>query len=128
MSHLRAGRRESAGGVYAPGTGLGLAICRELAQLSGGTVALERSAPGAGRLFAVRLPLAGREGPRGGQTASAGASASTAAATTCCRAGWRNSSWIASRKPSTNVARRRAIWRAMSVRRQPGTSVMCFAA
>ncbi len=43
---------------YTPGTGLGLYISRGLAKQHGGDVALVRSKPGAGSVFALVLPLA----------------------------------------------------------------------
>jgi PAS domain S-box-containing protein len=39
------------------GTGLGLTICRRLAGLMGGTVTLQRTAPGKGSVFRLELPL-----------------------------------------------------------------------
>ncbi|MCB9690932.1 MAG: hypothetical protein H6736_03880 [Alphaproteobacteria bacterium] len=44
------------------GTGLGLPLTRELMGLMGGTVVLERSAPGAGSVFALDLPATGDDG------------------------------------------------------------------
>ncbi len=44
------------------GTGLGLTICRRLAELMGGTVTLERTAPGQGACFRVDLPLVAAPG------------------------------------------------------------------
>lgn len=44
-------------GVARSGAGIGLALARELAELHGGTIAVD-SRPGAGSLFTVRLPLA----------------------------------------------------------------------
>jgi len=41
-----------------PGTGLGLAIVRDVAQIYGGTVALEESEDLGGLLVRLRLPLA----------------------------------------------------------------------
>jgi signal transduction histidine kinase len=38
------------------GLGLGLSISRELAHLNGGALELERSAPGTGSVFVLRLP------------------------------------------------------------------------
>jgi signal transduction histidine kinase len=40
------------------GTGLGLYLARQLVESMGGTIRLERSAPGAGSVFVVTLPLA----------------------------------------------------------------------
>jgi signal transduction histidine kinase/CheY-like chemotaxis protein len=44
------------------GTGLGLPLCRKLAEILGGSVAVE-SAPGVGSTFSVRIPAIYREGP-----------------------------------------------------------------
>jgi signal transduction histidine kinase len=41
-----------------PGTGLGLYISRQLAQVNGATLVVERSAAGVGSVFALALPLA----------------------------------------------------------------------
>ncbi len=50
-------RGEAATSRFSPGLGLGLSISRELAQMNGGALALERSAPGEGSVFVLRLPL-----------------------------------------------------------------------
>jgi signal transduction histidine kinase len=49
--------RFAEGGVNRPaGLGLGLSISRDLAELNGGVLLLERSAPGEGSVFVLRLP------------------------------------------------------------------------
>lgn len=45
------------GANRASGLGLGLAISRDLAELNGGELFLERSAPGEGSVFVLRLPV-----------------------------------------------------------------------
>jgi two-component system, OmpR family, phosphate regulon sensor histidine kinase PhoR len=53
--------RFAAGGPSrAAGLGLGLSISRDLAELNGGELLLEWSAPGEGSVFVLRLPLASR--------------------------------------------------------------------
>src|SRR5437899_1127263 len=47
-----------------PGTGLGLYISRELATAHGGSLTLEKSAPGGGSTFALWLPLAAAPGQK----------------------------------------------------------------
>ena len=47
-----------------PGTGLGLYISRELATAHGGSLTLEKSAPGDGSTFALWLPLAAAPGQK----------------------------------------------------------------
>jgi len=44
------------------GSGMGLFICRQFAQLMGGDVWIEKTAPGAGTTFIVSLPLANHKG------------------------------------------------------------------
>lgn len=53
--------RYPGGGVNrASGLGLGLSISRDLAELNGGELLLERSVPGEGSVFVLRLPLTGQ--------------------------------------------------------------------
>jgi signal transduction histidine kinase len=47
------------------GLGLGLTISRELAHLNGGQLVLDRSAPGEGSVFVLRLPVASGTPPAG---------------------------------------------------------------
>jgi signal transduction histidine kinase len=54
----RFSRVPEAGAGRASGLGLGLSISRDLAELNGGELLLERSAPGEGSTFVLRLPLA----------------------------------------------------------------------
>ena len=49
------------------GTGLGLMICHHIVSDHGGTIEVE-SAPGAGALFRVRLPVGGESGPAAGRS------------------------------------------------------------
>jgi len=55
----RFSRFAEGGANRAPGLGLGLWISRELAVRNGGELCLERSAPGEGSVFVLRLPLSG---------------------------------------------------------------------
>ena len=48
---------------YSPGLGLGLAISSELAEMNGGALVLEHSAPGVGSVFVLRLPGLARRLP-----------------------------------------------------------------
>jgi signal transduction histidine kinase len=50
--------------VVVPGIGLGLYICRRLVEGYGGGIAIERSTPGVGTVFAVSLPLSRTISPR----------------------------------------------------------------
>jgi signal transduction histidine kinase len=56
-------RLEGQGSRFWPGLGLGLSISRELAQLNEGSLRLERSSPGEGSTFVLRLPIAGAPRP-----------------------------------------------------------------
>jgi signal transduction histidine kinase len=49
-------RVEDESSSFSPGLGLGLSISRELAQVNGGSLLLERSEPGQGSVFVLRLP------------------------------------------------------------------------
>ena len=55
-----------------PGTGLGLYISRELATAHGGSLMLEKSAPGDGSTFALWLPLAAAPGQKATGSQQAG--------------------------------------------------------
>lgn len=53
----RFSRFGAAGPMRASGLGLGLPLSRDLAELNGGELVLERSVPGHGSVFAFRLPI-----------------------------------------------------------------------
>ncbi len=55
-------RGEDALVMATSGTGLGLSIAKELMEMQGGRIWLERSAPGQGSTFAIALPVAVGEG------------------------------------------------------------------
>jgi signal transduction histidine kinase len=63
-----------------PGTGLGLYIGRELASRQGGSLTLERSEPGKGSKFVLRLPAAIESEPKRVAASSGRAAAPSAAA------------------------------------------------
>ena len=45
-------------GVVGEGLGIGLALVKQLVELHGGEIVLQKSLPGEGSTFEVRLPLA----------------------------------------------------------------------
>jgi two-component system sensor histidine kinase SenX3 len=63
-----------------PGTGLGLYIGRELAARQGGSLTLERSEPGKGSKFVLRLPAAIESEPKRVAASSGRAAAASPAA------------------------------------------------
>ena len=48
---------DTGSGIVKDGLGIGLALVKQLVELHGGQIVLQRSAPGEGSTFELRLPL-----------------------------------------------------------------------